>query len=104
MMPSQGWLFGEPVPPFDCGGSAEAWRAQAFELLVRYAKLHDRFLIEDVRAWPEAVNLPPPHDNRAWGSVAMRALREGVVTCEGLRHDRYASQKHVWRSLVVGQL
>jgi hypothetical protein len=106
MTAAQGWLFDERLAAAEAAAdnAGDAWRAQAFELVVRYARTHEVFLIEDVRAWPEAVTLPPPPDNRAWGAVAMRALREKIVVREGLRHDRYASQKHLWRSLVMGQL
>lgn len=96
-------LFAERLSAAEaaCANAGEEWGTRAYALLVRYARDHELFLIQDVRACPEAATLAPPPDNRAWGALAMRAVRELVIVAEGLRHDRYASQKHIWRSLIA---
>jgi len=57
------------------------WKDTAYSAFVSYGKIARQFTTEDVRlASPE---VPPPPDNRAWGQVAMRARRAGVVVSQG---------------------
>lgn len=100
-MSGQGSLFAR----IEAGDGAakhagQDWCARAFALLVKYAETHDRFLIEDVRACLDAMELDTPPDERAWGAIAMAALRNKIIERDGLKHDQYASQKHIWKSLV----
>lgn len=81
--------------------AGQDWCARAFALLVRYAETHDRFLIEDVRAGLDAMELDAPPDERASGGIAMAAMRQNIIERDGLTHDQYASQKHIWKSLIV---
>ena len=61
--------------------AGEEWKEIAFNAFRRHAEKHWEFLTEDVRrANPD---LPPPPDTRAWGQVALRAKREGIVRALG---------------------
>jgi hypothetical protein len=54
------------------------WQAMAYEAFVTFARARSvSFITKDVREW--ARHVPPPPDRRAWGAVAQRARREGVV-------------------------
>lgn len=57
--------------------AGEAWREAAYRAFVNYAARGERFTTEDVRE--DNPQLPPPPDKRAWGHIALRAKREGVV-------------------------
>lgn len=55
----------------------EGWKDMAFSAFHEYAKVNTDFTTEQVRlASPQ---VPEPPDKRAWGHVALRAAREGVV-------------------------
>lgn len=76
------------------------WVAAAFEAFVAYAILRGPergFTTEDVRA--AATTVPPAPDGRAWGAVAQRAKREGVVIPCGWRlvQSSNGSPKTLWK-------
>jgi hypothetical protein len=60
-------------------GAGLSWIEKAYEAFVAHAKRHEQFLTEDVRMTAEANGLRKPADRRAWGAVAQRAARAGVV-------------------------
>jgi hypothetical protein len=81
------------------------WRDEALEHVRRYAKAHHTFLIEDVRFAAEADGFPAPPSERAWGAIAIRAKREGVITNDGhgMTKNRGTSNATLvtrWRSLM----
>jgi hypothetical protein len=58
------------------------WKERAFEAFARYASgSESAFLMEDVRA--ANPSLPAPPDLRAWGQVARRASKAGLVKWGG---------------------
>jgi hypothetical protein len=59
------------------------WRQRAYDALVAYASRHrDGFTIEQVRQSLGAeLELPP--SLRAWGAIALRAQREGIIERAG---------------------
>lgn len=62
------------------------WMDAAFEAFVAFARLSGStpFVTDDVRK-AAGSQVPPPPDGRAWGAVALRAKREGIVTSCGYR-------------------
>ena len=56
----------------------EGWSEDAYAFFVKYAKKHKEFMTEDVRNASKGV-LPDPPDTRAWGPIAVRAVREGII-------------------------
>ena len=56
---------------------AVAWKDEAFKAFCKHAKKNKVFTTEEVRA--KNANLPKPSDPRAWGGIALRAKREGIV-------------------------
>lgn len=57
------------------------WNDMAYDAFKAYAVTHATFTTEEVRlANPD---LPKPPDTRAWGQVALRAKRDGVVVGHG---------------------
>lgn len=62
--------------------AGEEWKDAAFQAFVEYAKRGVLFTTEDVReANPQIV----AHDDRAWGFIARRAARAGVIKSAGQR-------------------
>jgi hypothetical protein len=65
--------------------AGEEWKDRAYSAFTDYARDHKTFTTEDVR---RASDVGEPPDNRAWGAVALRAKRAGVV-----RHIDFARVK-----------
>ena len=57
------------------------WAEHAYRALLDFAANHESFLTEDVRV--SCTDVPPPHDNRAWGGVVNRAVRHGLIVRVG---------------------
>lgn len=82
-----------------------------FTFLVRYAqraRAADRFTAEDVTdAYAIDTNLVQPKDQRAWGSVFTRAVRQGVIAIadnKGVRRKGHGSRGSFrYRSIVNGK-
>lgn len=71
---------------------APGWGELAQTVLRWYLRRHDRpFTFEEVRLWSELHDLPRPPELRAWGSVAQRALRDGVIRKTGAYRATAAS-------------
>ena len=74
------------------------WGEDAFEMLLQYPS--NTFMTEDVRRWAYNNGLPKPPNDMAWGSVIVKAAKEGTIIHQGYRktsnpkaHGRPAS---VW--------
>lgn len=57
------------------------WKEAAFAAFVDHARAHKFFTTEEVRQ--SNPDLPPPPDTRAWGVIARRAAKDGVVVSAG---------------------
>ena len=79
------------------------WKDRAWAAFDAYCTGHsDGFTVEDVRTWAENLSLvESPPDARAWGQVALRAMREGIVVKAGYRPvaSSNGSAKVLWRSV-----
>lgn len=79
------------------------WKEAAFYAFKRHATKHSHFTTEDVRA--ANPDLPPPPDDRAWGSIALRAGREGMVVGSGwVRSSNRSAHGRVvtmWQSMII---
>lgn len=86
-------LFSQPPLPFTgeqlkrqgmkiASESAEekepGWNEKAYKFLIEYIKTHEKFLAEDIR-WASVGIVPEPPSRRAWGSIIVRAAREGYI-------------------------
>ena len=83
----------------------EGWNQMAFEAFVRYvAAVKEPFMTEEVRWYAEALGVPEPPDNRAWGAVAMRAKRAGLIVSTGYAPQKsvntHRSPKTLWKSVL----
>lgn len=59
------------------------WSEQAFNFLVSFANTESGlFLIEDVRNASDGI-IPEPPSARAWGSIAVRAAKNGIIKQRG---------------------
>lgn len=82
---------------------APGWRAGALSLFTAYAIAHKLdahpFLTEDVRVYADQRGFPPPPDERAWGAIATKAVKAGIVRREGTRPARSSRMgfKSAWR-------
>lgn len=83
----------------------EGWKAMAFGSFVRYAAAtKEPFMTEDVRWYAEALGVPEPPDNRAWGAVAMRVKKAGLIVSMGYAPQKavnaHKAPKTVWKSVM----
>lgn len=81
---------------------SKLWSERAYRWFVIYARTHAEFMSEQAREYAEANGLPAPSDKRAWGGVAQRALREGIVERIGYApaNSSNRSPKCLYRSKV----
>lgn len=68
----------------------EDWSERAYTLLTRYVqplKYNQTFLIEDYRRWAiDVMQLPPPPSLRAFGSIAVKARKAGLIKFVSFDH------------------
>ena len=56
------------------------WRENAFKLLKEFLSVNPgEFMVEDLRAYAAMKNFVAPASNRVWGSIVLRASREGLI-------------------------
>lgn len=80
------------------------WSDRAYQLLEQYAVSHWQFMTEDVRNWAHKLGLPEAPSGRAWGAVALRGCREGIISREGYRKTvnplAHGTPATLWRSQI----
>lgn len=56
------------------------WRENAFQLLKEFLSVNPgEFLVEDLRAYGAMKDFIAPKSNRVWGSIILRAAKEGLI-------------------------
>lgn len=80
----------------------DGWKNEAYTFLLKFCRMHEHFISEDVSDAHEAAGLPQPPTKRAWGALYQKAAREGYMVQDGLGRSRlrHASICPRWRSLV----
>jgi hypothetical protein len=76
------------------------WTQKAVALFAEYAKkAPSSFLTEEARQYAESHGLSSPPDGRAWGHVAKKCQRAGVVTSAGFGAAKSSngSAKVLWK-------
>ncbi|CAB4159094.1 hypothetical protein UFOVP708_51 [uncultured Caudovirales phage] len=77
------------------------WTDRAYEHFMAVALRGRPFQTEEVRAAAERAGLPKPPDSRAWGQVALRAIRAGRIRRVGYapvtQAQSHAGPKSVWQ-------
>jgi len=76
------------------------WTQKAVALFAEYAsQVFDPFLTEEARQYAESHGLSSPPDGRAWGHVAKKCQRAGVVTSAGFGAAKSSngSPKVLWK-------
>jgi hypothetical protein len=75
------------------------WSERAYDKLFEYAWLGVDFMTEDVRLWAEQVGLDSPPDNRAWGAVVNKAVREHLIERVGYGNAKTGHMRPmpIWR-------
>jgi hypothetical protein len=76
------------------------WTQKAVALFAEYAgKAPSSFLTEEARQYAESHGLSVPPDGRAWGHVAKKCQRAGVVASAGFGAAKSSngSAKVLWR-------
>jgi hypothetical protein len=76
------------------------WTQKAVALFAEYAKkAPSSFLTEEARQFAESHGLSAPPDGRAWGHVAKKCQRAGVVTSAGFGAAKSSngSPKVLWK-------
>lgn len=93
---------GHAMADLAADNAGEVWKAEAYAAFREYAIDNEMFTTEQVRKFNTDMDSPP--DERAWGSIALRAKRDGIIVAEGLMladrkpaHGRYVTK---WRSLI----
>ncbi len=82
----------------------EQWASTTYQMIVRLAKQQAEVHVDDVL---QVVLSEPPHFN-SWGSVWMRAIRNGVLEKTGRMRQTADRKKHaheypIYRSLIFEQ-
>lgn len=79
------------------------WNIEAYKAFVMFAKKQKNFTTGDVRKWLQENKKIFPHDNRAWGGVAMMAKKNKIVTRTGrfVYTGSHGRPDAVWRSEIL---
>ena len=81
MTTHEGLEIGHAMAELAGNSAGETWKQLAYDAFVAHAATHPEFTTEDVRrANPD---LPTPPDNRAWGAIARRAIRDEIIELLG---------------------
>lgn len=85
-------------------GKSPCWSERAYEALIRVARRQEKLFADDLRA---ELREPPVHHN-AFGSVWMRAIRDGVIvrTAETTHSREAIRHKHrypIYSSKIYGR-
>jgi hypothetical protein len=74
----------------------------AYDFLVEFAKVNERFISEDVSDASREMNLPQPPTDRAWGTIYRKAAKSEIIAQIGTGRSRrrHASICPMWGSLV----
>jgi hypothetical protein len=86
----------------------ECWSDVAFDFFKGYAEINPRFMTEDVRMASKGL-VPEPPTARAWGWIALKAAKAGIVHNKNRETDKvkniraHHANAAVWKSLIVKQ-
>jgi hypothetical protein len=61
----------------------EDWSNTAYEFFIQFARANKTFTTEDARIAAESNGLLTPPDKRAWGAVAVKAIKTGLIIRNG---------------------
>lgn len=82
----------------------DGWSERAYSLFIDFAARHAEFMTEDVRRWATDEGLNGAPSARAWGAVALRACREGIIAKAGYRRTQnpsaHGTPATLWRSAI----
>lgn len=98
----QGATTGATLAAAKADRTSPGWSVEAREVFLLYARMHrDGFMTEDVRQWAQKLGMSEPPDNRAWGYVALRLSKDGVIESVGYGRQRsstcHGSPKTIWK-------
>jgi hypothetical protein len=77
----EGLALGHAMADVAAKHAGAEWTEMALNVIKDYARTHQKFTTEQVRAAND--DLPPPPDKRAWGAVVRMAHKEGVIEPNG---------------------
>ena len=85
---------------------SDGWSDRAYEFFVDYAVSHkgNSFMGEDVRAAASGAGFECPPDDRAWGPVVRRAVKEGIIKRIGYGPKRGPSSHCAPQSIWVAAI
>ena len=79
--------------------AGQEWKRLAMAALRMYAEQHRQFTIEDVRLAHSSIVAPT---DKAWGSIALRARRDGLITaCGNVKVQAGRMVATLWQSRLV---
>lgn len=100
----EGLALGHAAAEAAATKAGEEWQEAAFAAFCEYARHTAVFVTADVR---ETCGIPQPEgtDLRAWGWIARRAEKEGIVTysrhVRSTRKSTHAMRVSEWRSNIL---
>lgn len=102
-MTNDGLRVGHSMAALAAAKAGEEWSRAAYEAFVQHARKHRYFVTEDVRL-AAGLRLEPP-DRRAWGQIALKARRDGIVVGHRLVRAKSKSVHGMivtqWESLIA---
>ena len=85
----------------ECAENAGAdWQVEAYKAFVMFAKKNKTFTTNEPRRWLQEKKKIFPHDNRAWGHIAVQAKKNKIISSTGkfVWTGSHGCPVQVWKS------
>jgi hypothetical protein len=99
---NEGLILGQEMAQIAADHAGESWKHDAYDALLRYAKEHKVFTIEQViRANPD---MPKPPTDRAWGNIAVKGKKNKIINSIGVSRTQAGRMiATLWQSNLCGE-
>lgn len=101
MSTAQGWKEAVKGAQRAANAAGASWQDEAYYATLLYITKYsggEKFTMEDVR---QVMPVSDPPDNRAWGAIALRAYRDGLIKKAGYAKSKiksnHAGPRSAWR-------
>ena len=83
--------------------AALTWRREAYKAFMAFARCKKTFTTGEVRRWLQDNKKIFPHDNRAWGGIAMQFRKDGIIHPTGkfVYTGSHGRPDAIWKSNLI---